>query len=126
MNRRRLAPRPTSVRSERSRRRLLLLEPDSLTRWSVERYLRPWFDVVSTTDAMEGDRMMDERGFDAVVISDSVPIALVERLEAHARELNPTVRLVRTVSDDAEESGQTRLEKPFDLSTLARLLGVDS
>lgn len=126
MNRRRHSRTRTEPRRRSgSRGRLLLLEPDILTRWSVARYLTPWFDVVSAADATEGDRMIDERGFDAVVISDSMPLALVERLEQHARELNPRVRLVRTVSEDAG-SGEQSLEKPFELSTLARMLGVDA
>lgn len=125
MNHQRPCATQGAIETGMSRRRLLLIEPDSLTRWSVQRYLEPWFDVVNATDAAEGDRMIDEDRFDAVVISDTVPLSLVERVEQHVRELNPHVKVVRTVADDTDAGERTLLEKPFELSQLARLLGVE-
>lgn len=112
--------------SEVRRPLVIILEPDALTRWSVHTYLTRWFDVASTGDSQEADLILDEHTADAVVISDAVPALSVARIEAHARNRNPGVRLVHTVSDSPGQEGRPdQLEKPFELRGLARLLGVE-
>ena len=113
--------------TEGSRRRVLIVEPDSLTRWSMEEYLRPKCDVESTDSAAVARTLLDAAWFDAIVIADDLPRDAADNLEQHARSFNPDLAAVRTVTNVTDapqtEGSAVLLEKPFELVSLARVLG---
>jgi len=110
------------------RRRVLLVEPDALTRWSIGQYLGRWFIVEATADGPSAEALLARRSFVALMVSDQIPEDDLERIQRLAGRRNPAVRIVRMVSGAAElrepQTGLLSLEKPFALSALARLLGV--
>lgn len=109
---------------------LLIVEPESLIRWSLVTYLAKWFTVYAADSGSAADRFLDEHWIDAAVVSDDLPRGFGEQIEARARSLNSSVRLVCTVTDPPGERACTRttrcLEKPFELAELANLLGIES
>jgi len=111
-----------------SPRHLLIVEPEELVRWSLVTYMAKWFAVDSVDSRAGADRILDERRIDAVVVSDDLSDQAAEAIETHARSRNPSVCVVRTVtnpSGDNEPAPDTpRVEKPFELSKLASLLGI--
>lgn len=109
-------------------KRLLIVDPEELVRWSLVTYLAKWFSVYSTTTQAAADRVLDSVGVEALVVSEDLPESAAEEIEAHAKARNPKVVVIRTITGPPRKS-QTRcpvvcLEKPFDLSRLAELLGV--
>lgn len=91
-------------------------------------YLAKWFSVYSTTTKAAADRVLDSVSVEAVVVSEDLPESAAEEIEAHAKARNPKVIVIRTITGPPRGS-QRRcpvvcLEKPFDLSRLAELLGV--
>ena len=107
---------------------VLVVEPEDLVRWSLVTYLGKWFDVCSADSGSVAERILDDRKVDAVVLSDDLSDQAAEDVEAHARARNPAARVVRTVSgpprEKASNGATPRLEKPFELSRLAIMLGV--
>lgn len=107
---------------------LLLAEPDPLMRWSLATYLGRWFRVLQTDSPAAADHILDEQHVDAMVTSDHAPPRVTDALTAHAHRANPDVIVVRTVSMPAQAApapGEAMLlEKPFDLASLAGMLGV--
>ncbi len=107
---------------------LLIVEPESLIRWSLVTYLAKWFTVYAADSGSAADRFLDEHRIDAAVVSDDLPCGVGEEIEARALSLNSSVRLVCTVTNPPGEKTCTRttkcLEKPFELAELANLLGV--
>lgn len=107
---------------------LLVVEPEELVRWSLVTYLAKWFDVFSADSRAAADRILDDHRVDAVVVSDDLSDRAAEVIEERARSKNPSVRVVRTVTSppagDAAALDTLCLEKPFQLSELANLLGV--
>lgn len=91
-------------------------------------YLAKWFSVYSTTTKAAADRVLDSVIVEAVVVSEDLPESAAEEIEARAKARNPNVVVVRTITGPSR--GPQRncpvvfLEKPFDLSRLAELLGV--
>jgi DNA-binding response OmpR family regulator len=109
-----------------TRRSLLLVDPDPLLRWSIQAHLSAWFSVDAVASATEAESMLRQKRFDAIVLSAS-PAGLSQRLEAAARRCNPTVRIVRLVTDRQvrrEDASVAYLEKPFRLDALAHALDV--
>ena len=108
--------------------RVLIVEPEALVRWSLVTYLSKWFEVLAADSRSVADRILDDQQIDAIVVSDDLSDRAAECVEAHARLRNPATRVVRTVtgppSDKASDGATPQLEKPFDLSRLASLLGV--
>lgn len=108
--------------------RVLIVEQDALTRWSVSVYLEQWFEVITTDSANEACRLLQERPVVALVVSDDLPGSAVEQLGTLARSFNRKAAIVRTVTEGYDRGGSCerclRLEKPFDLASLARLLGI--
>ena len=109
-------------------RRLLVVEPEDLVRWSLATYLAKWFTVDCVDCRAKADRILNERSVDAVVVSDDLSNDAVQAIEARARSRNPSVRVVCTVTNPSHENESTsdtlRVEKPFALSQLASMLGV--
>ena len=110
------------------RDRVLVIEPDHLTLWSVATYLQRWFTVETTNCGVEAEKLLRDHAVAAVIISDQFPHRAAETLTQLAKRLHPDARTVLMVSGDADPESiagcVTRLEKPFELSDLARLLGV--
>jgi DNA-binding NtrC family response regulator len=110
------------------RRRVLLVEPDTLTRWSIGQYLGRWFIVEKAPDGPSAEALLARRSFAALMVSDQIPPEHLERIQCLAGRRNPAVRIVRMVSGETElrelQVDSLALEKPFALSALARLLGV--
>jgi len=121
-------PRPADA--GRARRRVLAVEPDPLTQWSLKTYLSKWFDVHATASASDARHTLERSPVDVLIVSDALEPRAIAELEQHAHNFNARVDIVRTVAD----SGQVRqappkmrcmwIEKPFELAHLARLLGI--
>ncbi len=105
---------------------LLVVEPDSLLRWSLLTYFGPRFEVRAVRTAEAGGAVLEDEGASAVVVSDAVAPLDVVKLERRALSLNPDVRIIRVVtslrSAPADALATATLEKPFELSALAELL----
>lgn len=108
--------------------RVLLIEPNTLTAWSLSTYLRRWFEVHCTSASPAAQRLLRHETMSAVVLSDQLPRRSIESLARNARQANRDVRVVVLVAEETERRvtppGAMRLEKPFELPDLARLLGV--
>jgi len=95
----------------------------------MEEYLRGKCDVESTESASCARELLDVRRFDAIVVADDLPGGGADDLEQRARSSNPGLAAVRTVTDLSSSHhppGSARLlEKPFDLLTLGRMLGLE-
>ena len=109
-------------------RRLLIVDPDWLTQWSVTAYLRRGFEILTAASAERALAALRQRSVHAIVISDECPAG--ERVERFAREQNPAVMIIRTVNGVAPAQLPTppafNIEKPFALSELAAALGVSN
>lgn len=108
---------------------LLVVEPETLFRWSLATYLSKWFDVFPTDTHEAADRILEDHRIDALVVSDQLSGDSLAALECHARSRNASTRVVRTVTNldrnGVTDHGTFCIEKPFELSKLANLLGVD-
>lgn len=91
-------------------------------------YLQRWFDVATTDSARAAIRLLGEYGVRALIISDEMSEEAAEGLETLARQQDGRVTVVRTVTGVSDASSTktpaVRLEKPFELASLAQLLGV--
>ena len=117
----------SQVQSHARTGRIVLVEPNELTRWSVCTYLRRWFSVDSASTVAGAERLLRSAPVTALVISDQIASGALERLVQFARRVNAEVRpIVMVTSDDAHvpHPPAARIEKPFSLPDLARLLGV--
>ena len=113
----------------RRRGRLLIVEPDPLTRWSMSTYLKRWFEVMTAASFDEAGGLLEASTLEALVVTDGLPADQSRSIGQRARHRNPDVITVRTVtelpaSDARLANGEKLLEKPFELARLARLLGV--
>ena len=119
---------PRTDPGQKARRKVLIVDPDHLTRWSVETYLSKTFEVLTASSVVEALKSLGKQSVQAIVISDDLPNGGADEVEGHARLRNACVVAVRTVSQpmrpDAQTSLAVRLEKPFKLSALAAILGV--
>ncbi len=110
----------------RCRRRLMVVEPDRLTRWSVARFLGEVFDVVEADSSYSAIKMLDESPADAIVVADDLPEDGAGTVESCARSRNRNVQVIRTFTPPMgagkEPAKSVWLEKPFKLSALAKLL----
>ncbi len=109
------------------RARLLLVEPDELTRWSISTYLRRWFEVEVAESGAAGAQLAAREAFAALIVSDQLPDEDSAKVQRIAGQRNPELAIVRTVTGTCEVDAGTRtlqVEKPFNLASLARLLGV--
>ena len=119
---------PRTDPDQQGSRKLLIVDPDHLTRWSVETYLNKTFEVLTATSVAEALEVLNKQSVEAIVVSDDLPDGGADKVEGHARSRNSCVVVVRTVSEpvrpDVCTSPAVRLEKPFKLSALAEILGV--
>ncbi len=117
------------TRTGLARRRVLVVDPDRLTRWSIEEYLRDAAEVASADGVPAAHNLLDHDRFDAIIVADDLPQDGADEVEQHARSRNPSIAAVRTLtrpSDETEQAGSRAilLEKPFELACLARALGL--
>jgi len=114
----------------RRARNLLIVEPQSLLRWSLATYLSRWFDVFPTDSPATAERILDDERIDAVVLSDALPAAQLTALLEHVRARGQATCLVCTVTGSGfmpvPHDKCHCIEKPFELRKLADLLGVES
>ena len=112
----------------RARPCLLLVEPEGLLRWSLTTYLGQWFDVFPTETTVAADRILGQHRIDAVITSEELPEGDLAEVERRALACNSSARIVRTVTGlsntCAPLAGTFCIEKPFELSKLAKLLGI--
>jgi hypothetical protein len=92
-------------------------------------YLERWFDVTSVDCERAPDSLPDLDPLAALVLSDEFACERASTLEEQARRRNPDLIAVRTGTEVAggvpgTRAEAVRLEKPFELAQLARLLGV--
>ena len=108
---------------------LLVVEPETLLRWSLATYLSQWFNVFPAETGEAANRILNDHRVDALVVSDQLSTDTLDALEGHARSRNSSTRVVRTVTslnrDGLTNQGTFCIEKPFELWKLANLLGVD-
>jgi DNA-binding response OmpR family regulator len=115
---------------EGARGRVLIIEPDPLTRWSMSTYLKRWFDVTTAESAEAANPLLGPSALAALILADELPGERCRSIEHLARQRNPALITVHTVTGVARgaahpsDEGRTWLEKPFELACLARLLGV--
>jgi len=113
-----------------ARNRLLIVEPDALVRWALASYFRRWFKVRATPSCTPAERVLRKRAVTALVVADGLPQGAPETLLRLARQANPDVRTVLMVTHDMDardiEPPTVKIEKPFELADLARLLGQPS
>lgn len=109
-----------------STRRLLVVEPEALLRWSLSTYLGRWFRVFAVESGAAANKILNRRKVDAAVVSDDLPNHEADVVESRVRAANTQARVIRTASSPIEScppnSAAGRIEKPFKLSELARLL----
>jgi len=109
---------------------LLVVEPEPLLRWSLATYLKRWFHVFPVDSTRAADQILDDRAIDAVIVSEDLTDHGADEVEAHARARNARARVVRTLTrppdHEPPKRGTVCLEKPFELSALAILLGISS
>ena len=119
---------PLPAGSEPARGRLLLLEPDELTRWSITTYLQRWFIVEAADSSAAAQRLVCHGSFSALVLSEQLTDEQILALQRAAAGRNPQVTMVRMVTGASEagtgEPETVQLEKPFELAALAQLLGI--
>ena len=113
-----------------NRRQVLVVEPDKLTEWSLRTYLGKWFSVHSTNSTESAERVLAAHAVDVLVVSGDLSSTALTALEVRAREFHEGVVIVRLVTEpgspEVEDQAKYRLEKPFALEQLARLLGVSA
>ena len=87
------------------RREVLVVEPDKLTEWSLRTYLSKWFSVHSTNSTDNAELVLRIHPVDVLVISDELPSAALTALEQIARQINPQVSIVQTLTDPEAPAG---------------------
>lgn len=118
-----------SARSSTSRRVVLLVDPDSLTRWSVKSYLAHWLDVISAESIVHAGELIAGRAVDILILSDDLPEPATSEFIGRVRAENAEVSTIRTGTRETGAEVRTDasyLEKPFELAQLGRILGVTS
>ena len=114
------------ARADCPRPRLLIVEPDRLTRWAIEEHLRHTFQVTAAETEAAAYPLLERGSFDAIVVADDLPTHGADAVEAFARARNPRIAAVRTVTHRSEQESELGeavvLEKPFELAALARAL----
>jgi len=107
-------------------RRLLIVEPVRLLRWSLSRYLSQWFDVEAVATSQDAESVFDNGDVAAVLVSDALPGYGACRVEKRARDIKKCTRIVRMVAHpvaDRMQDGLVRhIEKPFELGEMKKLL----
>ncbi|MFQ5352596.1 MAG: hypothetical protein ACE5D3_05935 [Candidatus Binatia bacterium] len=111
-----------------SSRILLVAEPDSLLRWSLATYFGALFQVRAVGTAQAGMEVLDKQAVSAMIVSDALDSSGLVQMELQALALNPNVCIIRIVtslrSARTDSYATATLEKPFELSALAKLLTI--
>lgn len=106
------------------RSNVLVVEPDSLMRWSLVTYLSRWYRVFPADSAPSAEQTLRTQRIAAMVMSEELGLAECESLAVELRRNSPSARIVRVITSVREgASADTAcLEKPFELSRLLDLL----
>ena len=108
--------------------RVLVVDPDALARWSLSMYLSRWFIIDATATLADAERLLQRGDTRALIVSCELPGSDIDRVEEQARRCNPGILTVRAdtgvVGIKRPSVGCVRIEKPYRLTDLARLLGV--
>lgn len=111
---------------EPGRQRLLIVDPDRLTRWSMGEYLHATFEVYAADNTAAAIDVLNQHPVDAVVVAEDLPCHGADDVEDHARAANPETTVIRMFTQPGAKTPERprtrRIEKPFALSALARLL----
>ncbi len=119
-----MARRSLQVRRKSTRRSVLIVDPDPLARWSLAEFLGRWFNV-ETAEAPPTRGL--ERNLIGVILSDATPAGVIDAFEASVRRAAPAATIIRTVTNahGAKRPGNSvRIEKPFKLTDVGRVLGL--
>ena len=128
--RRKLSQYPVEVREQPAaieraiRSSVLVVEPDSLMRWSLVTYLSRWYRVFPADSAPSAEQTLRTQRIAAMVVSEELGLAECDRLAAELRKGSPAARIVRVITSAREDEPTDTpcLEKPFELSRLLALL----
>ena len=108
----------------------MVIEPESLLRWSITRYLETWFEVIETGTLFGAETRLGAGPLRTVIVSDNLPeegtVALVGRLRSRDPRLEVILMLSAPPSAHRERGAIHQLEKPFPLAALGALLGVEA
>ena len=111
-----------------TRRTLLVVEPEALLRWSLTTYFSRWFSVHTATSVSNATEMIENTRWSVVVVSDNLADGTPDTVERHARDRDQDTLIVRMVTHRAAGTALPDdakwLEKPFELSDLAAMVGV--
>ncbi len=107
-------------------RRLLIVEPDRLTAWSLKLYFQKEYDIVQTDSVSGASDCIKSGCADVVLLSDNLLDPDLQDIDDQITHANPHALIVQmtTRSSDAVLEGDTRvtIEKPFELAALGRIL----
>ena len=116
------------ARAAGSRGRLLLVEPNDLTRWCLRTYLERWFTVEAVASSEGAAQRVGSGPLAALVLSDELPreeSAALLKVLGHDGAPVTVVRMVTETSETTHADPRAlQIEKPFELPSLARLLGI--
>jgi len=108
--------------------RILLVERDELVRWSIGKFMQRWFAIESIESPNWVEQLAKPPRICGLILSDEVSAIEAAAIQELVRRRLPDVRTVRmttgTQEADGLADGTVYLEKPFELSELARVLGV--
>ncbi len=106
------------------RPRVLIVEPDPLTMWSLVNHLARRFAVHSTPNGGWATEFLEREPIDRLILSSALPEVDLLRLDELARARQPGVRtvLLVTARDSVALPHAVKVEKPFELDDLARAL----
>lgn len=107
--------------------RIMIVDGDRLTRWSLCQFLEERYDVVEADCEDTALKELAKGPFCALIIGDVMaqgqPTSVIEQ----ARRSYPEIQIIRTISDRQNVSNRscprvTVIEKPFSLEKLASVL----
>ncbi len=89
-------------------------------------YLHATFEVYAADNTAAAINVLNQHAVDAVVVAEDLPGHGADDVEDRARAANPNTTVVRMFTQPGartpERARTRRIEKPFSLSALARLL----
>lgn len=116
--------------AESHKPRVLVVDQDGLTRWSLTQYLGRWCQVCAAASGPEGAEFVATFRPEVVILSAELPEGGARRVLDAVRACGGQARVLVTAADvrqvPAECGEHSVIEKPFSLAELARRVGVGS
>ncbi len=107
-------------------RKLLIVEPDELTAWSLKSYFQKDYDILQVRSAAEAADQMKCWHPDAAMVSDNLPDVQIEDVEHEILTDNPDALIIEmtTIGEHSEThlANRVTVEKPFELAELRKIL----